>query len=175
MKIKYGECHCGCGEKTTIPTVNSASKNQFKGVPISFIHGHHPRKKVRYLVDNNNCWIWQLHIAKDGYGKDSISGVPVPAHRKEYERVKGKVPKGLFLDHLCRVRACINPDHLEVVTHTENVRRGSSTKVNIWIVTNIRTMYKTGKYTQKELGNIYGIHQSQISLIVRKKRWKAYA
>ena len=46
------------------------------------------------------------------------------AHRIVYELIKGKIPEGLFIDHLCRVRNCVNPDHLEPVTHEENIRRG---------------------------------------------------
>lgn len=46
-------------------------------------------------------------------------------HRYSYERAEGPVPAGLELDHLCRVRSCVNPEHLEPVTHRENMRRGS--------------------------------------------------
>lgn len=46
------------------------------------------------------------------------------AHRLAYERAFGPIPTGMQIDHLCRVRECVNPDHLEVVSHTENVRRG---------------------------------------------------
>lgn len=63
---------------------------------------------------------------KDGYGNCCINGIKknfLP-HRVSYEFHKGQIPKGLHIDHLCRVRDCINPDHLEAVTPGENVRRG---------------------------------------------------
>lgn len=75
-----------------------------------------------------DCWLWQASIRKDGYGRIGVSrsaGVTV-AHRVAYELVKGPIPKGLQLDHLCRNRSCINPAHLEAVTQGENLRRGIS-------------------------------------------------
>lgn len=119
-----GLCECGCGEKTTVANRNRKSEGWVKGEPVRFTQGHGTRKKVRYIVDENGCWIWQLHITKQGYGADSFNNYPVPAHRTMYEKYKGPIPKGLQLDHLCRVRNCVNPDHLEPVTGKENVLRG---------------------------------------------------
>ena len=61
---------------------------------------------------------------QDGYGKVKIDGRMVAVHRLAYELFVGPIPEGLELDHLCRVRDCANPEHLEAVTHAENVRRG---------------------------------------------------
>ena len=71
-------------------------------------------------VTECGCWVWMAGIRPDGYGrwKGRL------AHVVSYERHKGPVPQGLELDHLCRVRCCVNPDHLEAVTHSENIRRG---------------------------------------------------
>jgi hypothetical protein len=74
-----------------------------------------------YAMTEESCWTWTGAIrTNDGYGKfqDRL------AHIKNYEKARGKVPAGLELDHLCRVRSCINPAHLEAVSHAENVRRG---------------------------------------------------
>lgn len=65
------------------------------------------------------CWLWMGHI-HDGYGR--IGGKA--AHRVVYTIVKDDIPKGLQLDHLCRNRRCVNPDHLEPVTQRENILRG---------------------------------------------------
>lgn len=61
-----------------------------------------------------------------GYGRVQHDGVPTPAYRVVYELAVGPIPAGLVLDHLCRVIACVNPAHLEPVTHAENVRRGAA-------------------------------------------------
>jgi hypothetical protein len=76
-----------------------------------------------YIVAESGCWIWQRAISSTGYGVTSVAGRHGPAHRVMYERLKGAIPVGMQLDHLCRVRACVNPDHLEPVSQAENIRR----------------------------------------------------
>lgn len=71
-----------------------------------------------------DCWIWTGTLDRDGYGQFNLNGRKVRAHRGAFEALVGLVPPGLVLDHLCRVRACVNPDHLEPVTNAENIRRG---------------------------------------------------
>ena len=74
------------------------------------------------------CWNWKAAIRADGYGKWATGGRDNQrnwrAHRFSYELLKGKIPDGLDLDHLCRNRRCVNPAHLEPVTRRENVIRG---------------------------------------------------
>lgn len=69
------------------------------------------------------CWIWQGRPAVTGYGVMSVNDVVQLAHRLSYELYVGPIPAGLTIDHLCRVRLCVNPSHLEVVTRAENTRR----------------------------------------------------
>lgn len=79
--------------------------------------------KVR--LAESGCWEW-AGSKVNGYGGISFDGRTKKAHRVSYETLVGAVPDGLFLDHLCRNRGCVNPTHLEVVTGRENVLRGNS-------------------------------------------------
>lgn len=72
----------------------------------------------------DECWTWTASGNGQGYGKFYASGKPVYAHRYAYELLVGRIPEGLSLDHLCRNPGCVNPDHLEPVTHAENLKRG---------------------------------------------------
>jgi hypothetical protein len=69
----------------------------------------------------NGCWLWTKRFTHDGY---AVAGTRY-VHREVYEYYKGKIPPHLTLDHLCRVRHCCNPDHLEPVTLQENISRGN--------------------------------------------------
>lgn len=76
------------------------------------------------LVDpTTGCWLWQLAVDKDGYGRRGKRGGSQYAHRYVYEMYTGPIPEGLELDHTCRRRRCVRPNHLEPVTHPENMRR----------------------------------------------------
>ena len=70
------------------------------------------------------CWLWLASLYPGGYGNFWDGTRHVRAHRWAYERLVGPIPEGLQLDHLCRVRVCVNPDHLEPVTNRENIMRG---------------------------------------------------
>jgi len=76
------------------------------------------------------CWIWTGCCTDNGYGfwayGPRLNPVRIGTHRYAYEALVSPIPDGLELDHLCRVRACCRPTHLEAVTHLENVRRGDA-------------------------------------------------
>lgn len=81
---------------------------------------------------NSGCWLWAGAVGDHGYGTFSTRDATRPrgsrtllAHRVVYEREIGPIPAGLELDHLCRMRGCVNPSHLEPVTHRENGLRGN--------------------------------------------------
>ena len=71
------------------------------------------------------CWLWTGTITSLGYGQFMVDGRTVSTHRWSYEHHVGPIPSGLVIDHLCRVRNCVNPEHLEPVTNAENVLRGA--------------------------------------------------
>lgn len=80
-------------------------------------------RSVTGREDPSGCWLWTGTRQMTGYGRFPIGRGSVPAHRFAYEQLACPVPDGLELDHLCRVRNCVNPAHLEPVTRAENNRR----------------------------------------------------
>lgn len=75
-------------------------------------------------IARTGCWQWTGYICSDGYGGMKRSGKLVRAHRLSYEAFKGPIPSGLSIDHLCRNKLCVNPEHLEAVSIRENTLRG---------------------------------------------------
>jgi len=69
---------------------------------------------------NSGCWLWDATGDEKGYGFLKIGNRHHRAHRVSYQLHKGPIPKGMVVDHLCSVRCCVNPDHLEAVSHREN-------------------------------------------------------
>jgi hypothetical protein len=84
------------------------------------------RFEAKYIPEpNSGCWLWIGGTnGRDGYGRIRKNGKMESAHRISYELYKGQIPDGLDIDHLCRNHPCVNPDHLEAVTHQTNVLRG---------------------------------------------------
>jgi hypothetical protein len=72
----------------------------------------------------DTCWLWTGALNKYGYGQISVKNHRERVHRAAYEAFVGRSPDGLVIDHLCRVRHCVNPAHMEPVTRAENTRRG---------------------------------------------------
>src|SRR3990172_4635332 len=75
-------------------------------------------------ITESGCMIWMGATQDKGYGTVKWNGKTARVHRLIYTLLKGTIPLGMTLDHLCRVRCCVNPDHLEVVTGKENTLRG---------------------------------------------------
>ncbi len=151
-------CKCGC--KKQVPR---GDEEQL---------GHHSRKQARFAVADRGydspCHIWLLAKAQNGYGFERVPTRPMTyAHRTAFERARGPIPAGMQIDHLCRVRECVNPDHLEIVTQKENVRRGKSTKLT---VANVRSIRSSDEKHQV-LAERHGVSASHISRVKRCLVW----
>ncbi len=89
-----------------------------------------PKDIERFLPKikkTDKCWIWLGAANTNGYGEFSLNGKCCKAHRISYEFYKEEtIPKNLVIDHLCRNKMCVNPDHLEIVTAYINTMRGNS-------------------------------------------------
>ena len=80
----------------------------------------------RKVVKHHACWLWTGTKTPSGYGSFSVDTTKrSPAHRFSYEVLVSPIPKGKEIDHLCRNRSCVNPEHMEVVDHAENMRRSA--------------------------------------------------
>ena len=77
-------------------------------------------------IEVGDCWHWTGAASHDGYGRVYTERGVKYAHRVVWELLVGPIPEGLVIDHLCRNRSCVNPDHLEPVTRKENQRRGQA-------------------------------------------------
>lgn len=141
-----------------------------------FIRGHNsygmdrsgPRIKKRWTVEDRGyetpCWIWQLRIGKHGYGMLGVKGRDWLAHRWHYSQAKGPIPDGLQIDHLCGIRECVNPDHLEPVTALTNTRRGRSLKLTPAEMIEIYERRRGGETTHA-LAVAFGISPETVRLI----------
>jgi hypothetical protein len=119
-----GLCMCGCGRKTPVAARTNRELGHIAGKHVWYCMGHQSRKDTpKYEVDANGCWVWLWNKDRIGYGHISVDGQHHMAHRYIYEQAKGPIPDGLELDHLCCNPSCVNPDHLEPVTHWENCDR----------------------------------------------------
>ena len=130
----------------------------------------------------DDCWLWTDKPDTYGYGQFCLNGKKPRAHRVSYELFEGKIPDGLIVRHTCHRPLCVNPAHLIVGTQQDNMddrqRAGRQAKGETngraklpdSAVREIRDL--AGRFTQREIGEMYGVSQQQISLIINNKTWK---
>lgn len=106
-----------------------------------------------------------------GYGVVRLGGRTLYAHRAIYEQEVGPIPDGFTIDHLCRVRACMNPAHLEPTSMAINLQRGRGAKLTPDEVRDVRATPPSVR--TKDLAKQYGISESQMSRVRRGKRWRS--
>jgi hypothetical protein len=116
------------------------------------------RKYPLVRITKSGCWEWNP-VCASGYGMYRKGSALMVAHRFVYDKLIGKIPEGKELDHLCRNRRCVNPNHVEPVTHRENLLRGIGPSAK----NKVKTMCPNGhKYTKENTGiskNKYGYYR----------------
>jgi predicted XRE-type DNA-binding protein len=145
----------------------------FKDEPFRYFHNHHGRKFAsEYTTEDRGyrmpCWISNRTKNEHGYTSMRFGGKMMRTHRVFYERKYGQVPDGKKLDHLCRVPACCNPDHLEPVSHRENVRRGNSAKITLDMERQIVDLLQNKSLRQSDIAAMFDLEQTAVSKIWRK-------
>lgn len=130
-------------------------------------HKQLTRFLTRFKVNRESgCWEWINVLSSNGYGQFSLDGKNYNAHCVSYRHFKGEYESNLELDHLCRNKVCVNPDHLEPVTHRENMLRG-----NGWAARNAaKTHCPSGHAYTAE--NIVPVKHGKRCRICRAARWK---
>jgi hypothetical protein len=180
--IPFGYCQCGCGEKTNLAPRTYTCYGVFKGQPLRYIRGHQRRSNPanHYKVEQRGyetpCWMWQLGKNKAGYGSIRRGGSnSTPAHRWYYEQLFGPIPAGLELHHRCENKTCVNPQHLQILTHEEHSSlhgRRDRGKLNIKKAKAIRTLYTTTQTSHKALAKQFGVSKRAVTLVLNYKTWK---
>lgn len=126
-----------------------------------------------YYERHGECWVWTQGRSKAGYARYYVAdtGKQVYGHEWAYEQTYGPVPEGKELDHLCRNRACVNPAHLDPVTHAENCRRGSRARLDWDAVHLMRAMFQEG-VSNAQLHRAFGVSRSRVAQVTHNKEWK---
>ena len=136
----------------------------------------HKSKKIIMEVNEDGCWICVSHSKsrKDGYPRIWHNGKTWRLNRFVYEQHHGKIPEGMVVRHTCDNPACINLDHLTLGTQADNVQdmvdRGRT--AHKLTESDVRSILADTQHTQIELGEMFGVAHSQISLIKNRKSWK---
>ncbi len=133
-------------------------------------------------VPESGCWIWFGGWDKDGYGKAKVNKKHIRAHRWAWLLFRGEIPADVYVLHRCDVPSCVNPDHLFLGTHTDNMqdreRKGRTPVLAIHRETNLTNedvltiRQLRGVMRQVDIGKRFGIHHSQVSRIQRGHYWK---
>ncbi len=176
--VPLGYCQCGCGRKTTVPKYDHSRDGAKKGIPRRFVKGHGGRgRRPQLYVENDRgfkspCWICMRSNKRRGYVRISVNGRPnVAAHRYMYEQMRGPIPDGLELDHLCRQRDCINPDHLQPVTTAVNSRRGRQAKLGWSGAFAVRAAHRSTTLTRREIADMFGVAKATVDAVLCGRLW----
>jgi hypothetical protein len=143
-------------------------------------------ERVERSGDVDPCWLWRGAVGANGYGALRVHGKQWAAHRFAWELTHGPIPAGFWVLHHCDNPLCVNPAHLYLGRHVDNVRdrdvrgrtlrgeRHGSTRVSETLLTEVRAQHAAG-VLQHELAKRFGVSTGWVSLVVRGLMRKAAA
>lgn len=135
---------------------------------------------------SGDCWVWTGSRDAKGYGMFALNGKAIRTSRFSWMLAHGSIPDGLHVLHKCDNPPCVNPSHLFLGTNADNMRDRANKghyqyqkdpltkphrKLTPDQVREIRRLYPLGKYTQKQLGKMFGISRIQVQYILYRKAW----
>ena len=149
---------------------------------------HQPRTfEIRFwknIKKKEDCWIWQGKTYNGGYGKITIEGKSLLVHRLAYELYNAKkIPEDRMVLHSCHNRDCINPEHLRLGTHTDNMRdmvianrqaRGEedgNARLSVTEVKKIKGLLASGEFKHIEIAEMFNVGRSTITDIRKGRTW----
>lgn len=142
--------------------------------------------KMNIATNKDHCWLWAGSRIKFGYGTIAFNHGLYRTHRVAWETFKGIIPKGQYVLHRCHNYSCVNPNHLFLGDQSDNLvyqhkqkkmfiaagEMAGMAKLTIHQVNRIRRLWKSGKYYQTEIAEMFEISQPQVSRIVNNIYWK---
>lgn len=186
MEVKL--CECGCGQPAPIARQSLTKNGWVKGEPMRFIVGHNnavrPKATIeqaftKYFVrgEAGQCWEWQGNRANTGYGRVSIEGKRMLAHRASYLIHYGYLPDDLEVCHSCDNRPCVNPEHLFLGTHRDNMadasaKGKSAVKLTQAMADEIRRLCAQGHRRQAAVARQFGVSPTTVTEIVLGRTWR---
>jgi HNH endonuclease len=132
----------------------------------------------------SGCWLWRGQLRPDGYGVLWLAGKSLSAHRAAWMLFRGEITPGLLVCHTCDVRACVNPEHLFLGTHTDNARdreqkgrsmrgeKNHSSKLSMQQVSRIKAVLAEDRMYVSEIAREYGVTPPTIAAIAKGTTWR---
>lgn len=187
-------CECGCGGVAPIAPQTFARLGCKKGQPMRYIRGHNTKGiertplAIRFwskVTKTEGCWLWTASKRTSGHGNFKVGRRAIPAQRVAYELCVGPIPEGLFVCHKCDNPPCVNPEHLFLGTHADNMRdkvakgrqsapKGEKHRLAKFTdaqVLEVRALYSGGADVL-ELADKYHVDDMTMCNLLRRKTWR---